>query len=483
MGWEIGNPIPDDWNDETDGWAVGLFLFPNSTKWGMIVRTVLRTLSRGRFWARDSGTITTAQDAGRLAHMSFTYVSFQELLDAINAIRTAIQSQELAVSVNSVCCEQVTSPVPPTPPATEPPPSSVTDPADIPPSYTDVQEYKSALCLYANAMHWQVKKFIDFLAKLDTVAAILTVIVALLGLIFPEPATTAIGGVTLVTIVGVIVTVDGGLAAVATWADDAVVYWESKQEDFVCFFYQVIFTSDGWGEQVETFISDALNTVSETFPNQVIETAVSWVTPFLEWLTVDLYDGLETLEPHPSPVSCTGCGALPCDTDYPGVAACVTVDYFGAPDGNLVSVSDDIEGPVSWSYGGGIFEASWTVYPGTVASSPGVSFSFPVDPNRTRVGSIVTILEATVTGPSTSTQSISGQNIEQAKPFAFVNTAGSSWRDCVELAVEAEGVTVPGTAGSGFRTSILVDGPRPEADTYHSVYIRFKVCALENDIV
>jgi hypothetical protein len=309
MAWEIGTPIPDDWAGEADGYAVGLFLFPDSPRWGLVVRTVLRVLSRGRFWGRESGAITEAQDAGRLAYMSFTYVSFSDLLDAVGGVREAIEGLRLQTQVSVACCDQLSPPDPPVPPPEElPPPGS--DPGDVPPAYGgDAAAYDAELCRSANALHWLVRRYLVALTRLDTVGGAIAIAVALLAIVFPEGASTVIGGVSLAAIVAALVLIEGGLETVAAWAEDAVVYWDSVQQEMVCSFYTRIGLAESWKDGVAGDIVSRLQSVvsAAPMPDSAIETAVDWLGAFLNWLERDIYDGLATLEGHPEPVSCAGC--------------------------------------------------------------------------------------------------------------------------------------------------------------------------------
>jgi hypothetical protein len=309
MSWEVGTPIPDDWVEEVDGYAVGLFLFPNSPRWGLVVRTVLRVLSRGRFWRRDSGTITKAQDAGRLAYMSFTYVSFAELLGAIGGVRDAIEALKLQTQVNVACCDQLSPPDPPVPPPEElPPPGS--GGGDVPPAYGgDAGAYDAELCRSANALHWLVRRYLVALTRLDTVGGAIAVAVALLAIVFPEPASTAIGGVSLTAIVAALVLIEGGLDTVAAWAEDAITYWDSVQQELVCSFYLRIGLAESWKDGVAGEIVSRLQSVvsAAPMPDSAIATAVDWLAALLDWMERDIYDNLSTLDSHPEPIDCTVC--------------------------------------------------------------------------------------------------------------------------------------------------------------------------------
>jgi hypothetical protein len=57
--------IPTDWQEESDEWACYQIRWPLSDDWTRILLGVLSSLSHGRVWAENSGTIATAQEVGR----------------------------------------------------------------------------------------------------------------------------------------------------------------------------------------------------------------------------------------------------------------------------------------------------------------------------------------------------------------------------------------------------------------------------------
>ena len=87
-----GIRIPSDW-EQSDGFALVTFCLPNSASWRAIAVGVIEDFSYGRFWRRDSGTITEAQSVGRTIFESMSICKLDELIEAIEGITAAIRVQ------------------------------------------------------------------------------------------------------------------------------------------------------------------------------------------------------------------------------------------------------------------------------------------------------------------------------------------------------------------------------------------------------
>lgn len=59
-----GMPIPNDWDEETDGYTLWMLCSPNSVQWRALVRGQIYELTRGRNWDRNTGIIKDAQEIG-----------------------------------------------------------------------------------------------------------------------------------------------------------------------------------------------------------------------------------------------------------------------------------------------------------------------------------------------------------------------------------------------------------------------------------
>lgn len=87
-------PIPDDWNEETDGYILGLVCFPNSKLWRAIVRGQIQILSYGRFWDEQTGTIKDVQVIGRQIYESFMACKLDDLVTAVDNLNVTIAAQQ-----------------------------------------------------------------------------------------------------------------------------------------------------------------------------------------------------------------------------------------------------------------------------------------------------------------------------------------------------------------------------------------------------
>lgn len=87
-------PIPDDWNEETDGYILGLVCFPNSLLWRAIVRGQIQVLGYGRLWDEQTGIIKDVQAIGRQIYESFMTCKLDDLVTAVEALNLTIQTQQ-----------------------------------------------------------------------------------------------------------------------------------------------------------------------------------------------------------------------------------------------------------------------------------------------------------------------------------------------------------------------------------------------------
>lgn len=55
-------PIPDDWDEETDGYETAIFCFPNSPDWKATIRGMFFGMAYGPIWDEKTGSIKETQD-------------------------------------------------------------------------------------------------------------------------------------------------------------------------------------------------------------------------------------------------------------------------------------------------------------------------------------------------------------------------------------------------------------------------------------
>lgn len=81
-------PIPDDWDDQSNDYALVLLCVPNSVLWKGIVRGAIYDLTRGRSWDETTGTITDVQAIAKQIYRSMCMASCDDILAALNNIVT-----------------------------------------------------------------------------------------------------------------------------------------------------------------------------------------------------------------------------------------------------------------------------------------------------------------------------------------------------------------------------------------------------------
>lgn len=98
-------PIPDDWDGET--WDCMLLAWPSSVQWYAILRGLLTTPGRGRFWDERSGSILAVQAIGREIEERNPVMSCEEIVTVLQQIRNAIQQIEVSNEAQAVATVNV----------------------------------------------------------------------------------------------------------------------------------------------------------------------------------------------------------------------------------------------------------------------------------------------------------------------------------------------------------------------------------------
>jgi len=84
-------PIPDDWNEEADGYILGLVCFPNSKYWRAIVRGQIQVLAYGRLWDEQTGNIKAVQAIGWEIYESFMTCKLDDLVTSLDNLNITVQ--------------------------------------------------------------------------------------------------------------------------------------------------------------------------------------------------------------------------------------------------------------------------------------------------------------------------------------------------------------------------------------------------------
>ncbi len=96
-------PIPDDWDGET--WTCILIEWPNSIDWLGILRGLVTTPLRGRFWDGLTGSIIDAQNIGLEIEERNPVSSCEDIVIALQGIQAAVEgldvSSDLQVTIQT----------------------------------------------------------------------------------------------------------------------------------------------------------------------------------------------------------------------------------------------------------------------------------------------------------------------------------------------------------------------------------------------
>lgn len=94
--------VPDDWDKETDGYAVLIACIPNSPTWKAIYRGAFWEQTWWNFWDRDTGSINEAKAIAQEVFEEVCIVNCQVLIDAINNNSVKADVQELTKAVKEL---------------------------------------------------------------------------------------------------------------------------------------------------------------------------------------------------------------------------------------------------------------------------------------------------------------------------------------------------------------------------------------------
>lgn len=86
-------PIPNDWAGEE--WECVIVEWPNSVQWFGLLRGLITTPVRGRFWDGTTGSIIDAQNIGREIEGRNPVTTCEDIVTALQGIQTAVEGLEL----------------------------------------------------------------------------------------------------------------------------------------------------------------------------------------------------------------------------------------------------------------------------------------------------------------------------------------------------------------------------------------------------
>ena len=212
-------------SNEGDDCRIILFLVPNEG-WIAPVFSVVSSLTAGRVWNGNTGSVRDAQGVAEQVMNTFTTCSLQDLLDAIKGISTA-------VSVNSMCCDAILPPpqyIPPQDGETWPLPGGETGNEIFPiPS-----EYEQAVCTTVKGLLFAYWRFFDFLETVNWVVLGAAAIMSIVAALIPEPITTVLGTVSFAAIAAAIVGASLYSEAIGESAEQMKSWIEENAQDILC---------------------------------------------------------------------------------------------------------------------------------------------------------------------------------------------------------------------------------------------------------
>ncbi len=88
-------PIPDDWNEDDNGWVSLLMCVPNSKMWRAIIRGAISDLTGGRAWDERTGRITAVQVIAWQIYGSIEMGCVEELVKSNRMLVAALLGQQV----------------------------------------------------------------------------------------------------------------------------------------------------------------------------------------------------------------------------------------------------------------------------------------------------------------------------------------------------------------------------------------------------
>ena len=90
-------PIPDDWNEDDDGWLLFAMCVPNSKQWRAIIRGRISDITGGRAWDERTGHIKTVQALAWQIYNSIMACKLDELVNEFKRLNAIMAGETLAI--------------------------------------------------------------------------------------------------------------------------------------------------------------------------------------------------------------------------------------------------------------------------------------------------------------------------------------------------------------------------------------------------
>lgn len=86
--------IPDDWDEETDGYACVFACIPNSPMWRAVYRGVFYQLTWWHAWDKDTGSINGAKAIANQVYEELCMANCQDIVTQLTRIADALEAIE-----------------------------------------------------------------------------------------------------------------------------------------------------------------------------------------------------------------------------------------------------------------------------------------------------------------------------------------------------------------------------------------------------
>lgn len=232
--------IPDDWDEETDGWTVMTVCVPNSVKWRALIQGKIQELTFGRNWDEKTGIVKTAQQIGErimdgiMSDCSQLFTAISEAIVSINnsisvqtqllnTINLSIQTQ---INVPDCGCEGVGTIV-------EPPLTEEYPPIGEGEDFETIAAYNDYKCIVATTIVYDIRSVQSLLKEYFNSGYFLggaAIIAATVG-----PVLQAAGLAAVVATIGAVAKIVQAIITGETldW-DNMIAQLDAKKSDLEC---------------------------------------------------------------------------------------------------------------------------------------------------------------------------------------------------------------------------------------------------------
>jgi hypothetical protein len=93
-------PIPDDWTEAEDGYALVFMCIPFSQQWRAVIRGRIADIAGGRVWDERTGRVKAVQEIGREIFNSMAICKLDDLLVEFKRLNAILAGEKLTLIIN-----------------------------------------------------------------------------------------------------------------------------------------------------------------------------------------------------------------------------------------------------------------------------------------------------------------------------------------------------------------------------------------------